>query len=121
MLLAGLTYPVVTPRCSRADEEPRLLAVARRLEQELGRLKAGLSGRQRLGASREEVDAASGRVGVLSFTFCFITEDKNTRVDIFIKLISTSFKNFVLLYLKFLTILNRIIKNSAPLEFPPLQ
>ncbi|XP_024619264.1 SUN domain-containing protein 1 isoform X5 [Neophocaena asiaeorientalis asiaeorientalis] len=47
---------------SRADEEPRLLAVARRLEQELGRLKAGLSGRQRLGASREEVDAASGRV-----------------------------------------------------------
>ncbi|XP_065747952.1 SUN domain-containing protein 1 [Phocoena phocoena] len=42
---------------SRADEEPRLLAVARRLEQELGRLKAGLSGRQRLGASREEVDA----------------------------------------------------------------
>ncbi|XP_073647886.1 SUN domain-containing protein 1 isoform X6 [Tursiops truncatus] len=50
------------PRCSRADEEPRLLAVARRLEQELGRLKAGLSGRQRLGASREEVDAASERV-----------------------------------------------------------
>ncbi|XP_060141341.1 SUN domain-containing protein 1 isoform X8 [Globicephala melas] len=47
---------------SRADEEPRLLAVARRLEQELGRLKAGLSGRQRLGASREEVDAASERV-----------------------------------------------------------
>ncbi|XP_029075842.1 SUN domain-containing protein 1 isoform X3 [Monodon monoceros] len=47
---------------SRADEEPRLLAVARRLEQELGRLKAGLSGRQRLGASQEEVDAASERV-----------------------------------------------------------
>ncbi|XP_059934346.1 SUN domain-containing protein 1 isoform X3 [Mesoplodon densirostris] len=47
---------------SRADEEPRLLAVARHLEQELGRLKADLSGWQRLGASQEEVDAASERV-----------------------------------------------------------
>ncbi|XP_007174664.2 SUN domain-containing protein 1 isoform X6 [Balaenoptera acutorostrata] len=47
---------------SRSDEEPRLLAVVQRLEQELGRLKADLSGWQHLKTSCEKVDATYERV-----------------------------------------------------------
>ncbi|XP_036680862.1 SUN domain-containing protein 1 isoform X9 [Balaenoptera musculus] len=47
---------------SRSDEEPRLLAAVQRLEQELGRLKADLSGWQHLKTSCEKVDATYERV-----------------------------------------------------------
>eukprot|EP00069_Balaena_mysticetus_P014919 bmy_08936T0 len=47
---------------SRSDEEPRLLAVVQRLEQELGRLKADLSSWQHLKTSCEKVDATYERV-----------------------------------------------------------
>ncbi|KAM9058056.1 SUN domain-containing protein 1 isoform 7-T9 [Megaptera novaeangliae] len=47
---------------SRSDEEPRLLAAVQRLEQELGRLKADLSGWQHLKTSCENVDATYERV-----------------------------------------------------------
>uniref|UniRef100_A0A8C0DYB4 Sad1 and UNC84 domain containing 1 n=1 Tax=Balaenoptera musculus TaxID=9771 RepID=A0A8C0DYB4_BALMU len=46
----------------RSDEEPRLLAAVQRLEQELGRLKADLSGWQHLKTSCEKVDATYERV-----------------------------------------------------------
>ncbi|XP_068380967.1 SUN domain-containing protein 1 isoform X2 [Eschrichtius robustus] len=49
-------------RTVRSDEEPRLLAVVQRLEQELGRLKADLSSWQHLKTSCEKVDATYERV-----------------------------------------------------------
>ncbi|XP_059753980.1 SUN domain-containing protein 1 isoform X2 [Balaenoptera ricei] len=49
-------------RTVRSDEEPRLLAAVQRLEQELGRLKADLSGWQHLKTSCEKVDATYERV-----------------------------------------------------------